>query len=175
MRRFVKAFAGLALALGIASIFVYFFGPHARVSASFEAYKSAHLSGDVSKVTAMTSQSDIAFWDEQRRHALRSPEAVVKGLAYKKRAAVLKLRSDVYDGKISIADLDQYDQGKLYAGDTRAGSVWQSFVQYHCAFCSSDRSGKCAWLPRLRPHPVFYFSGCTGIVIGSLSQFCCGY
>lgn len=115
MRLLIKAFAGLALLCGVAVCLVYFLGPHSQVSAAFETYKSAYLSGDVAKVTAMTTQADIAFWDEQRHHALRSPEAAVKVLDYKQRAAVLKLRSDVYDGKTSIEKLDQLDQQQLYA------------------------------------------------------------
>lgn len=115
MRRFVKALTGLALGLAVASCGIYFLGPHIPVSAAFETYKTAYLTGDVAKVTALTTQADIAFWDEQRRHALRSPEEVVKAQDYKQRAAILKLRSDVYDGKISIEDLEQLDQDKLYA------------------------------------------------------------
>ena len=142
MKIIVKVFTGLALAICIAGCLVYYLGPHSRVSAAFETYKSAYLAGDVAKVTALTTNSDIAFWDEQRRHALRSAEEVVKALDYKHRAAILKIRSDVYDGKILIADLDRLDQEQLYAVTREPAAFGKALATTSVLFAVPTGRGK---------------------------------
>ena len=149
MTRFVKILTGLALGLAVTSCGIYFLGPHSQVSAAFETYKAAYLTGDVAKVTALTTNSDIAFWDEQRRHALRSSEQVVKKLDYKHRAAILKLRSDVYDGKISIADLDTLDQGQLYSATREPVALGTALSATSVLFAVPTGQGKARGYLRL--------------------------
>jgi hypothetical protein len=135
MARFVKRLLGFAAGAGVLSVaLVYLFGPHAPVQAAFDKYKAAYLAGDVGQVARLTSSRDIAFWDEQRRHALTSKAETVNALDYKSRAAVFKLRSDVLDGKVALADLQVFSPEELYAATRESAAFGKALAQTSVLF-----------------------------------------
>lgn len=150
MGRLVKVLLGLAIATAVGAVaLIYLSGPHAEVSAAFEDYKAAYVAGETSKVTVLTSQADKLFWDQQRRHALKSSEEIVKAQDYKRRGAVLKLRSDVLDGKLALFDLQTFDPEQLYAATREPAAFSKALSSAFVLFAVPTGNGKARGYLRL--------------------------
>ncbi len=104
----------VTVALGAAAT-IYLLGPHAATAAAFERYRTAHRAGDAALLTRLTAAREIAFLDEQRRHALASPRSVVETLSYRQRLTILGLRSVVLDGRLPLEILRDTSPHELYA------------------------------------------------------------
>lgn len=120
VRRLVLAALGAAAAT---AALVYLIGPHAATAAAFERYRAAYRAGDAALVTRLTAEREIAFFDEQRRHALGSPRSVVEELSFRQRIYILTMRAMVLDGLVPAAVMREASAPELYQA-TRA--VWQS-------------------------------------------------
>ena len=116
MARFIGlAFLAIIALVAVTAGGTYVLGPHLAVIEAFNAYKAAYLSGDADKVTVLTTDPDIEFWDQQRKLALTGNADVVKALDFKHRAAVLRLRTGVIDKHFALEELQSADARKLYS------------------------------------------------------------
>ena len=116
----LKRLALLATAAAMAAAgVVYAVGPHAAAAAAFERYRAAHRAGDAALVTRLTAAREIAFFDEQRRHALHSPREIVAALSYRQRLTILSMRAGVRDGALPLATLRDASPTALYQATRR--------------------------------------------------------
>ena len=90
---------------------------------------------------------------------------------YKQRAAVLKLRSDVYDGKISIADLDQFDQGKLYAATREPAAFGKALSNTTVLFAVPTGQGNARGYLAFGPIQSFTFQVALALSSGAYLNF----
>jgi hypothetical protein len=91
------------------------FGPQDAFRTALQQYQIAYDAQDGALIAALTAPSDLAFFEEQRQHALTSPKPTVEALPFHKRATVLTLRANVLRGYNSLEDLTQVQSGKAFA------------------------------------------------------------
>lgn len=123
------------------ALVVYVLGPHVATAAAFERYRTAHRAGDSALITRLTSAREIAFLDEQRQHALRSPRDLVASLSYRQRLTILAMRSAVRDGALSLDTLRDATPNALYEAMRQAWPAIGSLEQMDVLFAIPTGAG----------------------------------
>jgi len=143
MWHWVRRLLMAALAAGAAvAALVYLTGPHAATAAAFERYRAAHLAHDTALITRLTADREIAFFDEQRRHALGSPRRVVETLSYRQRTTVFLIRALVLDGALPVRVLREASATEVYAATRAFLSNPKSLEQMDVLFAVPTGTGR---------------------------------
>jgi hypothetical protein len=107
--------AAIAILAPLLWLLLHFFGPSAEVRQAFAAWQTAYVKRDGAALTRLTSGEDIAFVDEQRRHALTSDRETVAALPFRQRTLILGLRAGVLRGGQPLDRLRNASPEELYA------------------------------------------------------------
>lgn len=150
------ALAALTAAAATAAL-VYAIGPHAATAAAFERYKAAHRAGNGALVAKLTAPREIAFFDEQRRHALTSPRAVVEKLSYRQRLSILTIRAMALDGILPLGVLRDDDPQRVYAATRGIMQNVNSLEQMDVLFAVPTGNGSATAYMSLTKHPGAVF------------------